>query len=152
MQHPLRVSSSWTLFYKVFLPTVWIAFFGSMTLFVVVMSGVGRIRASALVIGVLLALFATGFIFLWFTFMQLKRVEMADDGFYVTNYFKTFKYNYEAIAAVQEMDLLVMKVAVFKFVQTSSFGRKIYFIERRKLWREFVEEHPQHFAHLAGGG
>ncbi|MDX1479154.1 MAG: hypothetical protein R3301_15675, partial [Saprospiraceae bacterium] len=77
-----------------------------------------------------------------------KRVEMAQDHFFVTNYFKTYRYTYDSLKGINELDLLVAQVVVFRFVQKSAFGNSIYFVSRRKIWKEFVEQHPDLFAHL----
>ncbi|RLD20914.1 MAG: hypothetical protein DRI69_05325 [Bacteroidetes bacterium] len=138
----IRVSSSWTLFYKIFLPTVWIAFFGVLMMFIVFMDGMGAVSAHILIkLGVLL-FFLSGLAILWFTLMDLKRVEMAEDAFYVTNYFKTYRYNYESLKEVKERDLLVLHITTFKFTEKTAFGRRIFFIQRRKVWTDFVNEHP----------
>ena len=143
----IRVSSSWTLFYKVFLPTVWIAFFGALMLFIVFMDGMGAVSAHIWIkLGILL-FFLTGLAMLWFTLMDLKRVEMAKDSFYVTNYFKTYKYSYRSLKEVKDRDLLVMHITTFKFIDKTAFGRKIFFIQRRKVWTDFLEANPE----LIGG-
>ena len=144
----IRVSSSWTLFYKLFIPTSWIAFFGSMTVFIVFANGMGAVSAHLFVKLGILFFFLTGFAFLWFTLMRFMRVEMAEDGFYVTNYFKTFKYTYDSIRDIKEYDIFIMKLCVFKFTEKSSFGKSIIFVERRKVWADFVATHPQLFSHV----
>ena len=141
----IRVSSSWTLFYKIFLPTMWIAFFGALMMFIVFMDGLGALSAHfGVKLGVLL-FFLTGLAMLWFTLMDLKRVEMADDAFYVTNFFKTYKYNYRSLAEVKELDLFVMHITTFKFIAKTAFGKKIFFIQRRKVWSDFVNTYPHLF-------
>lgn len=138
----IRVSSSWTLFYKVFIPTVWIAFFGALMMFIVFMDSMGAVSAHIWVKLGLFLFFLTGFAMLWYTLMDLKRVEMAEDAFYVTNYFKTYKYTYKSLEEVKERDLLVMYITTFKFIDKTAFGRKIFFIQRRKVWTDFVKENP----------
>ena len=139
----IRVSSSWTLFYKVFLPTVWIAFFGALTLLVVVMNDLGSLSAH---LGIKLGVFAfflSGLLLLWFTLMDLKRVELAEDAFYVTNFFKTFKYSYESLKEVREFDLIFLHITLFKFVAKTAFGKRIFFIQRRKVWTAFLQANPE---------
>jgi hypothetical protein len=142
----IRVSSSWTLLYKVFIPTVWIAFFGSLTIFVVFMDSMGALSAHiAIKLGVLV-FFLIGFAILWFTLMDVKRVELAEDAFFVTNYFKTYRYSYNSLKEVKEKDLLIMYITIFKFTEKTAFGKSIFFIQRRKIWMAFLAENP----HLIG--
>lgn len=144
----VRVSSSWTLFYKVFFPTGWIVFFGVFAIFLI-FDGFGSVfLPMALRIGYIV-FFIAGLILLWFTLMSLKRVEMDEEVFYVTNYFKTYKYSYDSIAAINEIDFIIMKVVTLKFVERSSFGKKVFFVARRAVWGDFVESHPDLFSHLA---
>ncbi len=144
----VRVSSSWTLFYKIFFPTGWIVFFGAFAVFLL-FDGFGSVYLPmALRIGYIV-FFVAGLVTLWFTLMSFKRVEMDEDCFYVTNYFKTYKYSYDSIASINELDFIIMKVVVLRFVERSSFGRKIFFVARRSVWGNFVQSHPHLFAHLA---
>jgi hypothetical protein len=138
----IRVSSSWTLFYKIFLPTIWIAFFGSLTLIAITMNTLGAISSHIAVKLGVLAFFLSGLALLWFTLMDLKRVELAEDAFYVTNYFKTFKYSYQSLKEVKEFDLIFLHITLFKFVAKTAFGTKIFFIQRRKVWTGFLQANP----------
>jgi len=141
----IRVSSSWTLFYKIFLPTVWIAFFGSLTLIVVSMNTMGGISSHIGIKLGALVFFLLGLALLWFTLMNLKRVELAEDAFYVTNYFKTYKYSYQSLKQVKEFDLIFLHITLFKFVAKTAFGNKIFFIQRRNVWTAFLKANPDLF-------
>lgn len=144
----VRVSSSLTIFFKIFIPTTWIVFFGALTVFILFTgpdSGIPDLpglKAGALIF------FVCGVLLLWFTLIKLKRVELADDHFYVTNYFQTFRYTYASLTQIQEWDLLIMTLVIFTLSSKGSFGRKIAFIGRGKVWRDFVRQHPEHFSHL----
>ena len=145
---PTRVSSSTTLFFKIFLPTVWIIFFGAFTLFVVFTGpSAGIPQLPGIKIGAII-FYLIGLVLLWFTLLKLKRVELAEDHFFVTNYFRTFRYTYDSLKEIQEIDLLILTVVVFTFTSKGSFGKKISFISRRKVWLEYVEKHPDQFEHL----
>ena len=144
----IRVSSSWTLMYKIFLPTVWIVFFGVLTLFTLFSGGIRSLPYHLAVQGTMLLVFLAGFAFLWFTFMDLKRVELTEENFYVTNYFKTFRYTYDSLKDIRELKFLWINITVFEFVQKSSFGSKVYFIQRKQVWNEFIDQHPNVFSHL----
>jgi len=143
-----RVSSSFTIFLKIFIPTTWIVFFGILTLFILFAGSESGIpNMPGLKIGTLI-FFASGVVLLWLTLMKLKRVEMADDHFFVTNYFKTFRYTYDSLTKIQEWDLLILTIVIFTFTSKGSFGKKISFVSRGKVWRNYVDEHPESFSHL----
>jgi hypothetical protein len=145
---PLRVSTNWTLFLKIFLPTFWIVFFGSLTFFVVVLNGGGALSSHFLLKAVTLFTFILFLLALYFSLIQLKRVEVAEDHFYVTNYFKTYRYSYDSIKSINETDLFITKLVSIRFVQKSSFGRKVRFLSRAQVWDEFTREHATLFSHL----
>ena len=145
---PVRVSSYWTLFLKIFIPTVWIVFFGAVTIFVTVLNGLGNISLGLSVKAAIIGLYAIGFVLLYISFLRLKRVEMTAEHFFVTNYFKTFRYTYQSLKNIKELDFLIMQIVIFEFVEKSAFGKKVFFVRRRKIWNEFVSEHPDSFAHL----
>jgi hypothetical protein len=144
----VRVSSSWTLFYKIFLPTVWIVFVGTFTVFSLMSSQINSLPYSLAIQGTMVMVLLLGLAFLWFTLMNLKRVEMAEDSFYVTNYFKTYRYGYKSIKRISDIELYVMRIGVIEFNSKSSFGNKIYFVERRKVWEDFIASHQEQLAHV----
>lgn len=148
MQQLTRVSSSWTLYYKIFLPTVWIVFFGALIGVALIMQSLDRLRLHPLMIAGALVFYLLGIVILRFSLLRLQRVELAEDCFYVTNYFKTYKYSYSSIADIDERDLLIMKLTSIRFAEKSAFGKSVHFIQRRKVWTDFTEENAHLFEHL----
>lgn len=134
----IRLSSDWTLFYKFFLPTVWIVFFGITT-------GVLLFTlrpALPFVLGAVLC-YSACVAFLYFTILQLKRVEGTAEHMYVTNYFKTYRYTLDSIAKITSSDFLIFKVVTLHFAESTSFGRRIHFIRRRTVWEEYLYQHDE---------
>lgn len=134
----VRISSDWTLFYKFFLPTVWTVFFGVFLVvawFFVPMPFVFRIG--------FLVFYLIGLLLMWMTFFRLKRVECTDEHLYVTNYFKTYRYTYDSLAKVTATDFGIFKVIGIRFNGVSAFGKKIYFLRRRRVWEEYCAVHPE---------
>ena len=142
-----RVSSNWTLGLKIFIPTTWIVFFGSLTIYIA-MNGFGQFQLPIAARAGAVGIYLVGLLLLYVTLLRLKRVELSPTHFYVTNYFKTYRYTYDSIRVVKENDYLIFTTVVFKFVEKSTFGKQIYFVRRKKIWAEFIAEHPNLFAHL----
>ncbi|HLF62844.1 MAG TPA: hypothetical protein VI603_03790 [Saprospiraceae bacterium] len=134
----VRISSDWTLFYKIFLPTVWIVFFG-------VVTGVllFSIRPTIPVVTGVLLFYIGGVVFLYFTLIPLKRVEGTEEHLYITNYFKTFRYTFESISKVRTVELLLFKIVILHFREKTSFGHHLYFIRRRQVWEEYLNQHAE---------
>ena len=146
---PVRVSSSSTLFLKIFLPTVWIVFFGAFTLFIIFGAGRNFPDIPGIRIGAVL-FYAAGLLLLYFTLLRLKRVEMDDDHVYVTNYFKTYRYTFQSVTRIQEIDMLLLTLVILTLAEKGAFGRKIAFVRRKKVWNEFIASHPEQLSHTLG--
>lgn len=129
----IRVSSDWTLFFRFFLPTVWIVFFG---VIIGVVFFTMHIPSWKWIAGIL-GFYIAGILLLIFTLLSLKRVECSEDYFYITNYFKTYRYTYDSLHAIRTFDILLFKIIVLIFHEPSSFGRRIFFLARRNVWDEW---------------
>lgn len=146
-----RVSSNWTLVLKIFFPTFWIAFFGAFTLAVLFTQGlmVPGMSLPSFRLG-LVFFFLLGLLVQYLTLMRLKRVEFDDDFVYVSNYFKNFKYPYHNIRMMKESRFLTFYTASIHFNVPGHFGRQIFFIQSRPLFKAFFNKHPQWKEKLAG--
>lgn len=143
-----RISSSLTLFFKVFIPTVWAVFFGSFMILIFIMgSDLSPVFAGFISKMIYVILFVAFFLLLRVTIIKLKRIELTDEAFYVTNYFKTFRYTYDSLEKVSEMDFILLKILVFRFKTTASFGKKVFCIKRSSVWNEFNTRFPDKLAH-----
>jgi len=144
-----RISSNWTLILKIFLPTAWITFFGLLTL-AILLAGPGELPMGG---GSLLkVLFTLGFLifltFLYLTVMRLKRIDFADDGIYISNYFKSYRYQYIDVAKIEETNLGIFTLGTLTLHQKGSFGQKIYFLISQVHYQDFLNKHPDRFKHL----
>ncbi|MEO1437071.1 MAG: hypothetical protein AAFV80_16135 [Bacteroidota bacterium] len=139
-----NISSSATLALKFFIPTIWIVFFGTITLYVCLSNNaaemVGGTEGSVLGPRLsLLIFFFSGVAFFLFLFMRLKRVEVDQQFVYVTNYLKIYKYPYSNIERVERRRILFFRPATIHFKQPGSFGSKVTFLEGRKFDRLMIE-------------
>jgi len=140
---PQQVSSSTTLFWKVFFPLFWIVFFGVFTL-AVWFSGetnFGNIPVDKMRVG-MPVFFLCGIIFLYFTVLQIKRVEMDDMYLYATNYFKTYRYPYHNIEQMEELNYGLFRLMRVHFKEKSSFGKRISFLVSKSRLQKFLNQHP----------
>lgn len=138
-----RISSSGSLFLKIFLPTFWLVFFGTFT-FAVLISG----RSNAALLGSwvfkvgVLGFFVAGALILYFTLMQLKRVEFDHQCLYVTNYFKTVRYPLDDIDFISETNLGLVYLGHINLKAAGTFGRKLTFLQSRQKFEDFVKADP----------
>lgn len=138
-----NVTSSATVFWKFFFPTFWIVFFGTLTLGIIFTdikpTGIPKNAFSILMCITLLL----GIILFYLTIIRLKKVEMDGESFYVTNYFKWYKYSYDSIDRIVEKDLVLAKVVTIKLKQKGKFGKKMFFLANHRALNEFLKENPE---------
>lgn len=149
MQH---VSSSLTLFLKYAIPTGYIVFFGAMTAAFWLVDSISAV--AGLPIGtfriILTAIFILFVLLLYWSTMRIKRVEMDEHFFYVTNYFKNVRYPYHQIEKIVEKDYWFFRSVHIYLKQAATFGKKITFVASRDRFNDFLKEHPEVVEQLKG--
>lgn len=145
-----RVSSNLTLFFKLFIPTVWIVFFTvfTITLFVSNEQQIPFLTSPSFKYPFLGA-YLFFFMLIYLTLIQLKRVEMDKDFYYVSNYFKTYKLIYNDIDKITKTPIGRLMVVTFKLKAKGSFGKKITFLASKNLYEIFLNENPEVAEQLA---
>jgi hypothetical protein len=89
-----------------------------------------------------LVFFVMGALILYFTLMQLKRVEFDLHHLYITNYFKTVRYPLEDIDFITETNLAVVHLGHIYLKAAGVFGRRITFLQSRQKFEDFVKADP----------
>lgn len=144
-----RVSSNVTILLKIFIPTVWISFFGLLTLTILLSDGANLPMGGSLIFKLGTVTFYLFFLVLmYFTIMKLKRVDFGEDGIYVSNYFKTYRYKYEDIASINENNMTLFHLGTILLKAKGKFGKKIRFIISKANYEFFIEQNPDLFIHL----
>ena len=138
-----RISTNLTVFLKLFLPTAWIVFF---TVFTVAIFTIDEQSLPFLTSPIFkypfLIMYLLFLALLYFTVMQLKRVEIGQDCYYVSNYFKTFRLIYDDIESVSIIPLFRLQIMSFRLKAKGSFGNKITFLASRQLYTIASEMYP----------
>lgn len=147
MANMRQVSSNLTLVLKIFFPTFWLVFFGLLALAVWL---VGPERGGMLArwdfrLGITV-FFIAGAALLYFTLLQLKRVEMDSDYIFVTNYFKSVRYSWSDVEKIVSQPFLSFYIVYIHLKAPGSFGRRIIFLASRTRWRLLLADHPERAA------
>ncbi len=137
-----RVSSNLTIFFKVFLPTVWIVFFTSIliTIFTISDQTLPAITTTGFKIG-FIVFYLSMLLIIYFSIFQLKRVEFGEDSYIVTNYLKTYRLIYDDIEQIDLNPMGRVILIKFKLRANSSFGKKITFLASKQLYDIFMSTH-----------
>ncbi len=138
-----QLSSSWTLGFRIFFPTLWIAFFGTflIALFTTGKPMVGPLDANYLRYGLLVFVAIFLFIF-WKTVFRLKRVDADKDYIYVTNYFKNVRYPHVDIEKIEITKGILFQYGTLVLKGNGSFGNRILFLLSKKRLELFILENP----------
>ncbi|MFZ1751640.1 MAG: hypothetical protein WAU01_15685 [Saprospiraceae bacterium] len=138
-----RVSSNLTLFLKLFIPTTWIVFF---TVFTAALFMIDDKQLPFLTSPVFkypfLLVYIIFFLLLYFTVIQLKRIELGPEFYIATNYFKTYRLSYQDIRKVSILGLGPWKIVKFGLAAKSSFGKNIVFLADSELYDLFLHTNP----------
>ena len=132
-----RLSSSFTLFLKLFLPIFWVVLFTSLGIATLAIS-LGIFSSWQYKLGLLIFL-VSGYLILYFTVFQLKRVDADDQYVYVSNYFKTYRYPYELIKGYRASHFLLFRLVKLYFRQGGILGRSITFLPSKSRFQNFVD-------------
>lgn len=138
-----RISSSITLLLRLFVPVFWLVFFGAFSIAILFFSqeNMPQFQTIGFRIGVIV-FYLIGVLFLYFTFLKLKRVEVDQDFVYVTNYFKNFRYPYHNIESISVTNLLLFQLTTLRLKEKGSFGKKIHFLQSKIKFIQAATEIP----------
>ena len=146
-----QLSSSTTLFLKVFLPCLWLAFFGAFLITVILLDDPYIMGFPMIFFQVgLISFLLVGFIFFYFTTFKLKRVDADETHLYVSTYFRNFRYSFESVEKVKVTNYNLLHLATLTFFEAGSFGKKIVFILSQRNLKKFLESYPEKTALFEG--
>ena len=141
-----RISSSSTLFLKIFLPVFWFVFFGSLTLGLFLKND-NEFEFGFM--GYLKWIFIFGLvlfgIIIYNSVFQLKRIDADSEYIYVSNYLKTIRIRYSQIEKLTSKSLGFRLLGKLNLNHRGLFGTKIYFIceeDRYKVLHELILSTP----------
>lgn len=138
-----QLSSSTTLFWKIFLPFFWTAFLsgfliGSFLLDEPYMMGFPILFFRLFLIAIL----SISLIYFKYSTLNLKRIDANEDHLFVSSYLKNYRYSYESIEKIA-LKSKNGKKAILTFVEPSSFGKEILFLMSIRNVKKFLEMYPE---------
>jgi hypothetical protein len=137
-----RLSTSATLILKLFFPVFWAVFFGSFTLAILFFQGGDPLIKNPYFKMGSLGFYLMGLLIIYFTLWQLRRVEVDEEAFYVTDYFKTIKIPFPLVLKVTENDYLLFSTLTLHLHKKGHFGKKITFVQSQQKVLDFLKNRP----------
>lgn len=144
-----QISSGYTLFLKIVFPTFWFVFFGLFGLGAIFLND-GRnslLASSYFQIGYFVVFLLFGAM-IYLTAIQLKRVDMNKSNVYISNYFKTYRYDYEGIDSINLQKYVLFTLGTITLKDKGKLGSKIRFLVRKKVFHAFAEANSLQFKRL----
>lgn len=139
-----QLSSNWTMAFGIFFPTLWIAFFGTFLIAIILSdkNTVGAWSVNSLRFG--LAAFVAIFLFIfWKTVFRLKRIDADNEFVYITNFFKAVRYPHADIEKIEVDKGLIFTLGTVVLRGKGRFGQRVLFLCSRRRLEIFLEENPQ---------
>lgn len=140
-----RVSSNFTLFLKIFAPTLWFSFFtlGTITIFLSSQDTVPLFH-NPYFRWPWVAIYLSFIVLLYFTVIQLRRVEIGPKHLLISNYLKTLTCYVSDANRFKISDWLLFKTATIYFDHHTSMGKSSTFLISKARYKEFCSEFPEH--------
>ncbi len=138
-----QLSSNSTLFYRLFVPTLWLGFFVAFFLSVLFAdkSDIGGLGINGLKWGLLA--FIVTFIFVFkYTLWKLLRVDTDLEYVYVTNFFRTVRYPLLDVEKIEISKGFIYNYGVLNLRGAGYFGKKLNFIASKPRVEKFIAAKP----------
>jgi hypothetical protein len=139
-----QLSSNWTMAFGIFFPTLWLAFFGTFLIAIVLTDKdtIGTWSTNSLRFG--LAAFVGIFVFIfWKTLFRLKRIDADHEFIYATNFFKAVRYPHADVEKIEVDKGLMFTFGTVVLRGEGRFGKRLLFLCSRRRLDIFTEENPE---------
>jgi len=139
-----QLSSGYTLLLRLFIPTVWIVFFGSFMVLGWLWDEdfVGPFpRGAYRWVSTLFVL--SGILMFRFTLWRLHRADADQQTLLLSNYFYTYRYQVSSIAHIDLKSYGLFHLCRVVLVATGKLGRTIWFLPSKKRLETFLQVYPE---------
>ncbi len=133
---PVTLSSSLTFFNKYIFIKLWVLMFGSGTVSMFLSSG----NTEAPKYHFLIA-WIVGTVFLYLIVGRIKKVQLRDGKFYISNYIKAIDVEFSEVKSVSGSILLNPELVWFKLRTHTRFGKTIIFMPKTRF-SFHLTQHP----------
>lgn len=134
----IKLSSSITIFLKLFFPLFWLVFFGSLTVAMLISAPENLDRSRPYFKWLWVSIFIGWSLVLYFTVFQLKRVEGNAEGIHMSNYFRNIFIPLKDIESFDETSFGPFLLVKVRFKRKTYFGKVNYFLASKTRFGMFV--------------
>lgn len=138
-----RLSSNFTIVLKLFIPILYVVFFGSYLIASFLISvDDSPLLASPIFKMVYGSVFCLFILLFYFTILKIKRVDANGEKLAITNYIKTYQYPWSDVDYIKTRNYGLFRTMRIYFKGKTSFGKKISFIPSEAMVEDFVRKYP----------
>jgi hypothetical protein len=140
----IRISSGLTLMLRIFLPVFYTVFMLTWTI-ATIRAGdeVSPLFASKIYQVAMIIFLFIGLFIIRLTLWRLKRMDIAKDFIYITDYFKTFRYSFNSIASIEPFSIAWLKFLRITLKEKGSLGKVFIVLIEKKMWDSYCSAHPE---------
>jgi len=144
MNRPINISTNLTIILKIFFPIFWLMFFG-LTLIAFLNSSEAYVGGMPILWFrlMLLSFIVTGALVMYFSIMKLRRIEVDQEFFYVTNYRQTARYPFHNIESIKEVSYFIFTVYHLSLREPGIFGKKSIFLASNNRLQKALTDVPE---------
>ncbi len=141
MEKLLVVSSRWTFFFKLALPLFWGILGAGITIlfYVSPLDSLKKPFDPWTARLLFTSFYLSSIVLLYLLFGNVKWVAIQKDHLIVSNFFHSYKYTLDSIAAFDEVNWIVFRKVTIKFHQKTFFGSEIHFVKSH-YWTFWLQE------------
>ena len=140
----IRISSGLTLMLRIFLPVFYTVFMLTWII-ATIRAGdeVSPLFASKIYQVAMITFLFIGLFIIRLTLWRLKRMDIAKDFIYITDYFKTFRYSFNSIASIEPFSIAWLKFLRITLKEKGSLGKVFIVLIEKKMWDSYCSAHPE---------
>ena len=147
-----RLSSSATLILKLFVPIFWAVFFGCFVIALLFLEVPNPVIKSIYFKVGLVVFYLLGLGILYISLWQLRRVEVDEDHFYVTDYFKTVRIPFPLVKKITEVNFLIFSTLTIHLHQKGYFGKRVTLVQSKQKVDDFLRSRVDLHGFFGGEG
>lgn len=146
-----RISSNFTLLLKIFLPTFWISIFTLFTVAVFISSpDTLPVFHNPLFRWGWVVVYLGMIMLMYFTIMNLKRLELNDQSMLISNFFRNFQSGFDNVKSISISNYGLFKIATMTFVAPTKLGTSASFMLSGQRYKDFIQTYPDHILISSG--
>ena len=131
-----------TLVLRIALPCIYLSFFGLFILSIFLLDTNIALLSNPIFRGVSILVYILFIAIFYFTLWKLRRVEYLGEQFYISNYFKNYRYDLNGVDHLKIYNLGIATIGRIALKEKGAWGKHIYFLAKSTNLESFRSKYP----------